>query len=91
MFQASMQHAALFHSFMSHYIARFNIRFQVGDPAESVYHRTQAIKIVNKALEDPKEAISDGIISTVSNMCVYEVRNQASPSAKHRENTDPYL
>jgi hypothetical protein len=73
MFSLALHETALFHTFMSHYIARSNIRFHTGDPAESMYHRTQAIRIVNEKLADPRQALSTATIAAVANMAVYEV------------------
>ena len=73
LFSLATHDAALFHTFMSHYVAAYSLRFSTGDPVESMQHRTQAIRIVNERLRDPKQALSDGNIAAVANMAVYEV------------------
>ena len=73
LFSLAVHDAALFHTFMSHYVASYNLRFSTGDPAESMQHRTEAIRIVNERLQDPLQALSDGTIAAVANMAVYEV------------------
>ena len=64
---------ALFHITVPHYIARFNVRFRKGDPDEILYHKSQAIKIVNERLKDPSQALNDATIATVANMATLEV------------------
>lgn len=73
LFALAMHDEALFHTVMPHYIARYQIRFSVGDPAESLKHRTQAIRIVNERLRDPEKALTDGTIAAVANLASYEV------------------
>ena len=73
LFSLAVHDAALFHTFLSHYIAAYNSRFQIGDPAESVQHRTRAIQIINDRLKNSDQALSDGNIAAVANMAVYEV------------------
>lgn len=73
LFSLAVHDAALFHTFMSHYVAAYNLRFSTGDPAESMQHRTEAIRIVNERLLDPSKALNDGTIAAVANMAVYEV------------------
>jgi hypothetical protein len=73
LFSIAIHDAALFHTFMSHYVAAYNLRFSSGDPAESMQHRTEAIRIVNERLRDPSQALSDSNIAAVANMAVYEV------------------
>ena len=73
LFSLAVHDAALFHTFMSHYVASYNLRFSTGDPTESMQHRTEAIRIVNERLQHPSQAVSDGTIAAVANMAVYEV------------------
>jgi hypothetical protein len=76
LFSLAVHDAALFHTFMSHYVAAYNLRSSTGDPAESMQHRTEAIRIVNERLEDPQQALSDGNIAAVANLAIYEVSNE---------------
>jgi hypothetical protein len=73
LFSLAVHDPALFHTFLSHYVAAYNSRFQIGDPAESVQHRTRAIQIINERLTNQDKVLSDGTIATVANMAVYEV------------------
>ncbi|KAF4631206.1 hypothetical protein G7Y89_g6916 [Cudoniella acicularis] len=75
LFCLAIHDKALFHTFLSHYAASYNARFEARDPAESVYHRTMAMKIVNERLEDPAQALSDGTIAAVANLAIYESAN----------------
>jgi hypothetical protein len=73
LFAIAIHDKALFHTFMSHYVASFELRFGKGDPAESLQHRTEAIRIVNERLQDRTHALTDGTIATVANIAIYEV------------------
>ena len=46
-----------------------------GDPAESLMLKMEAMKIVNKRLDEGEEGISDGTIGAVTSMVTYEVFN----------------
>lgn len=73
LFAIALHDEALFHTFMSHYVASFELRFGRGDPAESLQHRTDAIRIVNERLRDRTQALADGTIAAVANIAIYEV------------------
>jgi hypothetical protein len=65
---------ALFHPFLSHCAARYDLKFQTGDPLESLQHRLEAIRILNTRLDDPVLSLSDGAIGTVASLALYELR-----------------
>lgn len=73
LFSLAVHDAALFHTFLAHYVASYDLRYGAGDPAESLYHRMEAVRIVNERLADVSQGLSDGTIAAVANMAVYEV------------------
>lgn len=64
---------AVFHACLSQYAASYNLRFQTGDPVESIQHRIEGIRILNDRLGDPIKGLSDGSIAAVANIAIYEV------------------
>ncbi len=73
---SAIHDAALFHTFLAHYVASYDLRYGSGDPEESLRHRMEAVRIVNERLADIPRALSDGTIATVANIAVYEVRTR---------------
>lgn len=73
LFGLAVHDAALFHTFLAHYVASYDLRYGSGDPEESLFHRMEAIRIVNQRIADATEALSDGTIAAVANIAVYEV------------------
>ena len=76
-FRASLQDAAFFNAALSHYAASWTLKSREGDPAESLMLRMEAMKIVNKRLDEGEEGISDGTIGAVASMVTYEVFNSS--------------
>ena len=79
LFAIALHDEALFHTFMSHYAASYQLRHGKGDPVESLQHRTEAIRIVNKRLRDSSLALTDSTIAAVANIAIYEVRHWSRP------------
>ncbi|KAE8443125.1 hypothetical protein EG329_002369 [Mollisiaceae sp. DMI_Dod_QoI] len=75
LFSTAIHDAALFHTFLAHYVASYDLRYGSGDPEESLRHRMEAVRIVNERLADIPRALSDGTIATVANIAVYEAGN----------------
>ncbi|KUJ13964.1 uncharacterized protein LY89DRAFT_151350 [Mollisia scopiformis] len=75
LFSIAVHDAALFHTFLAHYVASYDLRYGAGDPAESLYHRMEAVRIVNERLATAHNTLSDGTIAAVANMAVYEASN----------------
>ena len=46
---------------------------QDGVPAEHLWYRTQAIKVIQERLRDPKLEASDSVINAVAHMSMFEV------------------
>ena len=63
----------MFHTFLTHYVASYNSRFNLTDQTELLYHRNITIKLVNQRLTDTPRILSDGTIAAVANMAAYEV------------------
>ena len=78
LFSIALHDEALFHTFMSHYVASYDLRIGIGDPAESLQHRTEAIRIVNKRLRYRTQALTDCTIASVANIAIYEVSHWSS-------------
>jgi hypothetical protein len=72
LFSIAIHDEALFHTFMSHYAGSYGLRFGTGDPAESLQHRTEAIRIVNDRLRNNTKTLTDGNIAAVANIAIYE-------------------
>jgi hypothetical protein len=75
LFSLAVHDAAMFHTFLTHYVASCNARFGVTDTTEGLYHRTMAIKLVNERLSDTSQPPGDGTIAAVANLAAYEVSN----------------
>jgi hypothetical protein len=73
LFAIAIHDAALFHTFLAHYVASYDLRFGTGDPAESLQHRTEAMRIINERLQNPYQALTDVTIAAVANIAIYEV------------------
>jgi hypothetical protein len=73
-FRTSLQDPAFFNSVLSHYAGRFNLDTMQGDPVDSLYFRTNAIKLVNERLSKQDEIITDGTIAAVASLATYEVQ-----------------
>jgi hypothetical protein len=73
---------AVFHACLSQYAASYNLRFQAGDPIESIEHRTEGIRLLNERLGDPVRGLSDGSIATVANIAIYEAANGSLSSVQ---------
>lgn len=72
-FSLAVHDEAMFHTFLTHYVASYNSRFHVTDQMELLYHRNMTIKLVNQRLMDTPHILSDGTIAAVANMAAYEV------------------
>ncbi|KAH7363779.1 fungal-specific transcription factor domain-containing protein [Rhexocercosporidium sp. MPI-PUGE-AT-0058] len=80
LFSLSIHDPAMFHSFMTHYAAAFNVQFRNTSSNESLYHATMAAKIINQRLADPISALTDETLATVANMAAYESSNGTAES-----------
>lgn len=74
-FSLAIQDHALFHVALSHAAGNLGLLMQKGDSVESLFHRMEAIRIINERLNDLSCGISDGTIGAVASMASYEVSN----------------
>lgn len=76
LFSLAIHDRAMFHSFMTHYAAAFNVHCKDDTSTEILFHATMAANIINERLADPNLALTDETVATVANMAAYEVRSQ---------------
>jgi Fungal specific transcription factor domain len=50
-------------------------------PVSALSHKSAAIKLINDSLNDPKIAVSDGILAAVLRLLTFEVRSIPNPKA----------
>ncbi|KAH9212874.1 fungal-specific transcription factor domain-containing protein [Leptodontidium sp. 2 PMI_412] len=80
LFSLAIHDPAMFHSFMTHYAAKFNDQSKTSSSSESLYHSTMAAKLINERLANPSVALTDETIATVANMAAYESSNGTAAS-----------
>jgi hypothetical protein len=70
-FDLFIQDAALFSMILC--IAAGNLSLLIGDPAESVYWKNEAIKIIDSRLDKSPREVSASTIAAVASLVSYEV------------------
>ena len=73
LFSLAIHDRAMFHSFLQHYSASYNVRFNTGNTSETLFHGIMAARLIKEALADPTKALSDEMVGAVANMASYEV------------------
>jgi hypothetical protein len=73
---------AYFHAALSHYPGHLNLSQRKGDPHEALWHRMEAVHIINERLITSNLATSDGTIGAISCMINYEANNGSLDSVR---------